>query len=517
MSRLDSRILSQLQQTTAFFGEENQHAYLVGGSLRNILLGEPCVDWDIVVQGDAVTLARHLADRLGGFYAHLHEKANRVIVPAKDEGEEEVIFDIVSLKGVRLEDDLHSRDFTINAIATRLRDMVRYMELGGFGEHGNNAYRRGALLPFVDPCNGIADILARRIRAVDTEIFRHDPLRMLRAVRLRTRYRLTIDSLTEGLIIRDAPLLTSVAPERIHEELYAILTPEGAVEQLHFLDAHGLLTVLIPEFIPARGMPQPEPHYWDVLEHSIQTVGALERLAALLQDPPETVKQSEWERKGYLGKIQRLLQEAEAQGIFQRAILATPRAKLAALLHDIGKPPMYSVDENDLVHFYGHPQAGVPLAQQIMRRIKASTQDSRFVQQVTDNHMRPGQLAHVEKITPRAVRRYFVDLGREGIAVALLSLADHLATRGPQSLMDSWDRHLAAVCFLLDRYIRHRESILPPKIVSADELMHRFNLQPGPIIGRLLEAIAEAQAEGTIHSKADAFWLVEEKLLVWNQ
>ncbi len=185
---------------------------------------------------------------------------------------------------------------------------------------------------------------------------------------------------------------------------------------------------------------------------------------------------------------------------------------MAALLHDIGKPPMYTLDEDDKVHFYGHPQAGVPLAQQIMRRIKASTQDSRFVQQVTDNHMRPGQLAHLEKITPRAVRRYFVDLGPTGIAVALLSLADHLATRGPQPLTDSWERHLAAVYFLLDRYIRHRKSILPPELVSAEELMHHFNLQPGPIIGRLLEAIAEAQTEGTVHSRTEAFWLVEEKL-----
>jgi poly(A) polymerase len=470
------------------------------------------VDWDIVVHGDAVTLARHLADRSGGFYAHLHEKANRVVVPAQIEGGEEIIFDIASLKGMQLEDDLRSRDFTINAIATRLQDIVRYMELGGFGEQSNHAYRRGALLPFIDPCNGISDILAQRIRAVNNDVFRHDPLRMLRAIRLMARYHLSIDPSTEGLIIRDAPLLTSVAPERIHDELYAILTPPGAVEQLHFLDAHGLLTVLIPEFIPARGMPQPEPHYWDVLEHSIETVGTLEQLAALLQQSPEAIQQSLWEHDGHLVEIQQLLKEAEKQGIFQRAMLATPRAKMAALLHDIGKPPMYIVDENDLVHFYGHPQAGVPLAQQIMRRIKASTQDSRFVQQVTDNHMRPGQLAHVEKITPRAVRRYFVDLGPTGIAVALLSLADHLATRGPQPLTDSWERHLAAVCFLLDRYIRHRESILPPRLVSADELMHRYNLQPGPVIGRLLEAIAEAQAEGTVHSRVEAFWLVEEKL-----
>ncbi len=324
---MNSRILSLLQQTTEFFHEQKQQAYLVGGSLRNILLGESCVDWDIVVHGDAVTLARHLANRLGGFYAHLHEKANRVVVPAKVEGEDEVIFDVASLKGVQLEVDLRSRDFTINAIATRLQDMVRYLELGGFDEQDNNAYRRGALLPFIDPCNGVSDLLARRIRVVDNEVFRHDPLRMLRAIRLVARYQLAIDPGTEGLIIRNAPLLTTVAPERIHDELYALLTPPGAVDQLHFLDAHGLLTVLIPEFIPARGMPQPEPHYWDVLEHSIQTVGMLEQLAELLQQSSEVIQQSPWEHEGQLVEIQHLLQDAEKQGIFQLTMLALPRAK----------------------------------------------------------------------------------------------------------------------------------------------------------------------------------------------
>ena len=88
---LDSRTLRLLQLTAEFFGDQRQQAFLVGGSLRNILLGEPCDDWDIVTTGDAPTLARQLADKLGGFYAYLHEKACRVVVPAltmpKDVGE----------------------------------------------------------------------------------------------------------------------------------------------------------------------------------------------------------------------------------------------------------------------------------------------------------------------------------------------------------------------------------------------------------------------------------------------
>jgi hypothetical protein len=108
------------------------------------------------------------------------------------------------------------------------------------------------------------------------------------------------------------------------------------------------------------------------------------------------------------------------------------------------------------------------------------------------------------------------------MAVALLSLADHLATRGPligiperqhASTISAWEQHVAAVCLLLARYIQNREGILPPRLVSPEELMRRLKLEPGPRVGLLLEYIAEAQAEGILHSKEEALWLAEEKLL----
>jgi tRNA nucleotidyltransferase/poly(A) polymerase len=185
--------------------------------------------------------------------------------------------------------------------------------------------------------------------------------------------------------------------------------------------------------------------------------------------------------------------------------------KLAALLHDIGKTVTYTIDEEENIHFYGHPRAGIPLALQIMRRINASLQDRRFVQQVVDHHMRPGQLSR-DSATPRAIRRYFVDLGPIGIYVALISLADHLAMRGPEPLTENWARHLSTVRYMLTRYIRERHSILPPRLLQPEELMHRFQLKPGPKIGQILEFISEAQTEGLIHSKTDAIWFVEEKL-----
>jgi putative nucleotidyltransferase with HDIG domain len=373
----------------------------------------------------------------------------------------------------------------------------------------------------VDPTGGLVDIAARRLKAVDDDIFKHDPLRMLRAVRLMMRYGLNIDAETQKLIKRDAELLRNVAAERVHDELYAILEPEGASGRLRFLDEHGLFTVIFPEFIPARGMRQPYPHYWDVLEHSIEAVGTLEQLTNALI-PGNAAAGSSMERNASglddaaedLAEIRTLLHEAEGQGIFSFAALRSPRVKLAGLLHDIGKTVTYATDQEGHIHFYHHPQAGVPLAQEIMKRLRASTQDRRFVQQVVAHHMRPGQLGQDGPVTLRATRRYFADLGSVGIYVTLISLADHLATLGPQPRGEAWERHLGVVRLLLTRYIRERETILPPHLISAEELMRRLRLEPGPQVGRLLELIAEAQAEGRIHSKEEAVWLAEEKLQI---
>jgi putative nucleotidyltransferase with HDIG domain len=479
----NSRTVRYLQQIAHTLHNHKHQAYLVGGSVRNLLLHEPCVDWDIATDGDVAKIARQIANTLGGFFVHMHDKANRIVV--KDE-QQEWIFDLSPLQGESIEADLHTRDFTINALAVPLANVLDHLI-------------RGSQLTPIDPLDGMLDLASKQLRMVHDRVFQIDPLRMLRAVRFMQHYQLTIEEHTEQAIKRDAALLLQVAPERIHEELYTILQPQGATDVLRFLDKQHLLTTLIPELLPARGMPQPALHHWDVLDHSLETVAALEKLTNILQ------------QEEHLIEIQQFLLEAEQQKLFRFASLQTPAVKLGALLHDIGKTVTYAVDDNGNITFYHHPEAGIPLAQQIMQRIHASTQDRRLVQQIVAHHMRPGQLSQ-NTVTPRAIRRYFVDLGPSGIIVALISLADHLAMRGPEPLTEHWRRHLATVRLLLQSYIRERESIMPPRLLQAKELMQRLELQPGPIIGQLLESITEAQADGLIQSKEDALWFAEEQL-----
>jgi poly(A) polymerase len=504
-----SEVLPLLQQVAQFFSAHGRRAFLVGGSVRDLLLHVPCADWDIATDGDAPRLARELANTLGGYYAYMNDKACRITIKHQQqtiEPEEareatetrETVLDIAPLHGAFIEADLCLRDFTLNALAVPLNDLVPHLAAG-------------TPLPLIDPLHGADDLAAHRLRAVSDASFQQDPLRMLRAVRFMQRYQLTLEQQSEAMLVRDAPLLFRVASERVHDELYALLAPAGAAERLRFLDSHNLFTVLFPEFAPARGMPQPGLHHWDVLEHSLETVGSLERLAAILQAPPAEGDPLASAELDDIAEIRELLTEAEQQGIFRYAGMVSTPMKLAALLHDIGKTVTFTTDAGGHIHFYGHPQAGVPLAQHIMRRLSTSTQDSRLVQQVVAHHMRPGQLSH-DTLTPRAIRRYFVDLGPVGINVALISLADHLAMRGPEPLGTTWERHLGTVRQLLTAYIRERKRLLPPRLLQGDELMHRLHIAPGPLVGYLLEQIAEAQAEGSIHSKEEALWLAEERL-----
>jgi poly(A) polymerase len=482
-----------------------------------LLLHEPCNDWDIVTDGDYLRVGCQLANELGGYYAPMHGKACRIVLK---HDQQELVIDLSPLQGGSIEADLQLRDFTLNAIAIPLANVVRHLTAG-------------EALTFIDPLNGIVDLEAHTLRAVNDRVFQDDPLRMLRAVRFLMRYQLTLENQTEQMISRDASLLPQAAGARIHEELYTILQPEGATTRLRFLDTHRLLTALIPEFIPARGMPQPALHNWDVLEHSLESVGALERLAVLFQQAPlevipQTLTQcscnfspsvgtplgSQYCAPGRVGQedlvaIQQLLSEAEQQDIFHWSVLTAPATKLATLLQDIGKTVTYAVDEEGMITFYHHPQRGIPFVQAIMQRLNASLRDQRLARQVVAHHMRPGQLRY-DQLTERAIRRYFVDLGPTGIIVALVSLADHLAMRGPQPLTEHWGRHLATVRLLLTRYIRERERILPPRLIQAGELMQRFKIEPGPIIGQVLESIAEQQADGHLQSREEAFWFIEE-------
>ncbi|OQY25985.1 MAG: hypothetical protein B6I34_00890 [Anaerolineaceae bacterium 4572_32.1] len=181
--------------------------------------------------------------------------------------------------------------------------------------------------------------------------------------------------------------------------------------------------------------------------------------------------------------------------------------KLAALLHDAGKPQTRSQDESGRVRFWGHEKSGAEIAARALRRLRFSGEEVTLARRVVAHHLRPLHLSRAEKVTRRAVYRFFRDTGEAGVDVVLLSLADHMG------ITAEWPRAADVAAILLEAYFyRRREIISPPKLVGGRDLMAEFDLAPGPRIGELLERVREAQAEGRISKRQEALSLVSEIL-----
>ena len=468
-------------ELTDFLRRQSVLAYLVGGSIRDALLNSPTKDLDIAVQVDPISLARSLADALGGAFVPLDEARGvaRVVVPSSEH--RSWVVDFAALQG-SIHDDLGRRDFTIDAMALELGDWDK----PEWREH------------VIDPFDGARDIASASIRAVGQSVFREDPSRLLRAVRLAAALGFSIEQDTITAIKSQAGLINSVAGERVRDELLAILSLDGANTHLEMLDELGLLCCIIPEFAFMKGVEQPKEHYWDVFDHSIQAVGGVERVVsgAAGDEVAEAVPWEEWTEE-------RFAQHA-TDGYDRRTLL-----KLAALLHDVAKPQTKMVDSNGRTRFLGHELLGASMSRDILGRLRLSSRGTQMICGIIENHLRPTQMSQGGAMpTHRAVYRYFRDAGDIAIDTLYLSLADHLAARGPELEMGAWEHHTRLISHTLQVGTQEQSPERMPRLVDGHDLMSEFGLSPGPRIGELLEVIEEAQATGELINRDDAFeWL----------
>jgi putative nucleotidyltransferase with HDIG domain len=462
-------------------------AYLIGGCVRDRLLGRPIHDLDLAVRGDAIGLAREAANRLGGaFYILDEENATaRVII---GEGDERLDLDFAAFRGQTLEDDLRGRDFTIGAMALSLAD-----------------WPRGR--PLIDPFGGERDLRQKRLRAVTDEVFRDDPVRLLRAVRLEVELGLRADAHTESLVRRDHGLIARASAERLRDELTRSMAA-AAVDGLCRLDALGLLTLVIPELSTLKGLEQPTSHRYDAFEHTLKTIAAVERMQATGYQDTGILG---YDTSDVLAFFAPRLSEHFAQVVSddrRRGLLL----RFAALLHDLGKPMTHSRDEGERIHFYDHEAIGAQMAADILRRLRFSTAEVRLVKTIVAYHLRPLHLAHADSITQRAVYRFFRDTHDAGVDVLMLALADYEAKGGAESSRAEWDRQVNVAGLLLGKYFdEYASAVAPPKLIEGGELIDRFGVS-GPRIGELLEAVREAQAAGDVGTHEEALAYVEKLL-----
>lgn len=424
---LASEIVSSLRS-------HGYRAWLVGGCVRDLLLGKEPKDYDVATDAipEQVMEIWPAAQNVGAHFGVMLVPSEGAVVEVATFRSEGPYRDGRHPSSVQFEtnpkQDVLRRDFTINAM---LLDPDS-----------------GEVLDFV---GGREDLQGGVIRAIGKpeERFREDHLRMLRAVRFAARLGFDIDPETESAIVRLHPLIRDVSAERIRDEIIRILTEGHARRGIELLDRTQLLPMILPEVAALKGVDQPPEFHpeGDVWTHTLMM------LEGLPAGVPHTLA-------------------------------------LGVLLHDIGKPGTFRVA--DRIRFDGHVELGVELAGQILSRLRFSNEDSRQVEALVANHMRFKDAPHMKQST---LKRFFrLDRFKEHLELHRL---DCVSSHG---MLDNY------------HFVKKREEelgeeeIRPPRLITGRDLLE-LGIPAGPTMGRILQAVEDAQLEGRISTREEALTL----------
>jgi poly(A) polymerase len=430
-------------------------AWIVGGALRDELLGRPVRDVDIAVAGDPERAAREAAAELRGPVFQLSGAFGAWRVIDRHGGR---VFDFSPLQGDTIEDDLARRDFTVNAMA-RPRE-------GG---------------DLIDPHGGRADLESRTLRVLGPRAYETDPLRALRLVRLAAELGFTSDPTTESLTRAVAPRVVDAAGERVFAELRRLVIADGVLDGLALADRLGVLASVLPEVSALHSVEQSHYHHLDVYDHTVEVLSQLIELESDVSP-----------------RLRSVLHEPLADELTRGQAL-----RLGALLHDIGKPVTREVRDDGRVTFMRHDRVGAEMVRGVCRRLRTSERLSAFVQGLTRHHLALGFLVHERPLDRRTVYRYLTRTTPVEVDVTLLSCADRLATKGRKA-EQATEAHLELARELMEAALDWREQGPPRPLVRGNELARELGIEPGPEIGSLLARLEEAAYAGEVGTHDEA-------------
>jgi putative nucleotidyltransferase with HDIG domain len=420
-----------LQEIAGIFIRHGKQVFLVGGAVRDLLRGQKAQDWDLATDAlpqEVISLFPRVIPtgiKHGTVTVHFKGRSVEVTTYRTESGYHDGRRPDQVKYTTRIEEDLSRRDFTMNAIALPLPQG-----------------------PLMDPFNGLADIRSNIIRCVGNphERFAEDGLRPVRAVRFASQMGFEVEAATLAVIPHVLSTTAKVSPERIRDELDKILAAPQPSRAFLLMEKTGLLELLLPELAACRNIEQKGFHRFDVLDHSLLACDAAAR--------------------------------EQAPGL----------VRVAALLHDIGKPVTRAQDASGVWTFYQHEQVSATLSRDLLTRLRYPN----AIIEETVHLIREHMFHYEANWTSGAVRRFIIRIGEENLSkLYQLRRADAYATTGKALPRD----------FLLSLITRVDEVLAESRALSLKDLpvsgkdLKAIGIKPGPIMGILLSHLLEAVVE----------------------
>jgi len=444
--------------------------YMVGGAVRDYLLGRSATDIDLICR-DAKETAALLASGRDAAVVPFEKKSDEPCYRVVDRRDKDNFLDISPVRGSSVADDLAMRDFTVNAMAIRI----------------DCTGKPGAV---IDPLNGRVDLEKRLIRLTGAEAVISDPLRILRAVRFAAELGFVIEKNTLAAMRENVALLAEVSAERIMSELFKIFNTDNSSEFTRLMDSAGILEIIIPEIQPMKGCLQNDYHHLTVWEHSLLVFENSEKIIARLKD---NFGQATEQVADNLKKGNRL------------SVM-----KMAALLHDIGKPSTRQIDpDSGKIIFYGHDQAGSEIIAEITRRLKMSKQDREYLKTLVGEHMHILSLSGTD-VRSKTRLKWFRKLKDDIIPLLIIEMADIMSTCGPLSEKSKRDELIQWSKKMVCSYYGEIKTIIERKALISGRDLIAQGMEPGPAMGQVLKQIREALDEGLIKNRDEALVLAKE-------
>lgn len=423
---------STIRKIARTFNQHGFEIYLVGGAVRDTLLKREVKDWDFATNASPKQMKKLFPknsfynNKFGTVGVVFNKQVYEITTFRKESHYSDKRHPEKIIWGKSIEDDLSRRDFTINAIAIELD------------------YKDGkANQRIIDPFKGREAIKKKLIIAVGDpkERFSEDALRMIRAIRIASQIGFVIEERTFESIAKNAQLIENISWERIREEFFQILVSPNPDQGITFLLNANLLKYILPEIISGREVEQAKHHVDNVWTHSLKS----------LKNTPSN----------------------------------DPIVKLAALIHDVGKPAA-AKGEGEERTFFNHEIIGAKIAHQIGQRLKLSKKDLVRLRKLVRWH----QFSVDEKQTDKALKRFIRHIGKENLDDILkVRTGDRLGSGVPKT---SWRTELFKKRLV---EVQKQPFSIKDLKVDGEDVMKTLNISPGPKVGKILNALFEKVEE----------------------